>query len=170
MRKLIVFFFSYIIWSLLAWPFDPATGEVFWLNIFVGLFAAGFVALLFDEVFFERHSKVVNPLSYFWFLIYLPVFSYYCLLANIDVMYRAIHPSLPIKPGIVKIRTSLESNSGITALANSITLTPGTLTVDVDMENKLLYVHWINVQSTDIDEATEMIAGRFERILRRIFE
>ena len=89
--------------------------------------------------------------------------------ANLDVVYRALHPAMPIKPGIVKIKTSLKTDSGITALANSITLTPGTLTVDLT-DDGFLYVHWINVKSTDVEQATRLIAQRFEWFLKRIFE
>jgi len=76
---------------------------------------------------------------------------------------------MPIHPGIVKIKTNLSSDSGITALANSITLTPGTLTVDVGEEG-VLYVHWINVRVTDIEETTKLIGERFEWFLKKVFE
>jgi multicomponent Na+:H+ antiporter subunit E len=76
---------------------------------------------------------------------------------------------MPIHPGIVKIKTSLKSDSAITALANSITLTPGTLTVDVT-DDGYLYVHWINVKATDTDEASKLIAQKFEYFIERIFE
>ena len=94
---------------------------------------------------------------------------YYVMKANLDVVYRALHPQMPIHPGIVKIKTNLKSDSAITALANSITLTPGTLTVDVT-EDGYLYVHWINVKSTDVDEASRLIAQKFEFFIERIFE
>ena len=77
---------------------------------------------------------------------------------------------VPIKPGIVKVETSLKSDTGLTFLANSITLTPGTLTVDIDREGGFLYIHWINVRHKDIEGATKSIVKRFERILTRIFE
>jgi multicomponent Na+:H+ antiporter subunit E len=83
---------------------------------------------------------------------------------------------MPIKPGIVKIRTMLKTDSGITALANSITLTPGTLTVDLTNEGEpasqetFLYIHWINVKSDDVEQATKLIAKRFEWFLKKIFE
>ena len=53
-------------------------------------------------------------------------------------------------------------------LANSITLTPGTLTVDISGE--YLFIHWINVKSTDVDEASRLIGGRFEKYLKVIAE
>ena len=96
--------------------------------------------------------------------------------ANLDVVYRALHPKMPIKPGIVKIKTNLKTESGITALANSITLTPGTLTVDLmddgdpASRQTYLYVHWINVKTDDVEQATKLIARRFEWFLKRIFE
>ena len=76
---------------------------------------------------------------------------------------------MPINPGIVKVKTRLKTESGITALANSITLTPGTLTVDVT-DDGFLYVHWINVKAEDVEEATELIARKFEFFLEKIFE
>jgi multicomponent Na+:H+ antiporter subunit E len=90
--------------------------------------------------------------------------------ANFDVAYRVVHPKLPIKPGIVKVKTRLKSDTGLTFLANSITLTPCTMSVDIDRENGYLYIHWINVKSTDVEKATEIIVSRFEKILEKIFE
>ena len=111
----------------------------------------------------------LSPVRVFWFLVYVPVFSYYMVKANIDVLYRVLHPQMPIRPGIVKIKTSLKSDSAITALANSITLTPGTLTIDLT-EDGYLYIHWIYVKSDDMEQATRQIAGPFEWFIRRIFE
>jgi multicomponent Na+:H+ antiporter subunit E len=76
---------------------------------------------------------------------------------------------MPIHPGIVKIKTSLKTDSGITALANSITLTPGTLTVDLT-DDGYLYIHWINVKSDEVEAATQLIAEKFEWYLKKIFE
>lgn len=88
--------------------------------------------------------------------------------ANFDVAFRVIHPSLPINPGVVVIQTQLKSDIAKTILANSITLTPGTFTLNI-LEDKLL-IHWIDVKATDIEKTTELIGGRFERYLRIIFQ
>nr|NIO61347.1 hypothetical protein [Gammaproteobacteria bacterium] len=64
----------------------------------------------------------------------------------------------------------LQSDIAMTLLANSITLTPGTMSVDVDQDNSVLYVHWIDVRSPDIESATRNIVERFEKILQKIFE
>jgi multicomponent Na+:H+ antiporter subunit E len=127
------------------------------------------VAVLFHEILPKEHHVFISPIRIFWFLIYLPVFFYSVVVANLDVMYRALHPKMPIKPGIVKIKTKLKTDSGITALANSITLTPGTLTVDVT-DDGYLYIHWINVTTDDVEQATKQIAERFEWFIQKIFE
>jgi multicomponent Na+:H+ antiporter subunit E len=101
---------------------------------------------------------------------YVPLFVWECLKANIEVAYLVIHPMLPINPGIVKVKTRLKSEIGLTFLANSITLTPGTMSVDLDRENGILYIHWINVKCTDIDKATAHIVSTFEGVLEKIFE
>jgi len=87
--------------------------------------------------------------------------------ANLDVAYRVVHPKMPIKPGIVVIRTELKQDLAKLLLANSITLTPGTFTLDI-LGDRLL-IHWINVKSEDTEQATRMIGERFEKYLRVIF-
>ena len=162
MRRLIYFVLAFIIWMLLTWQTDAQV-------IIAGLIASAIVALLFHEILPKEHLVFISPIRIFWTLVYIPVFFYYIIKANFDVVYRALHPKMPIKPGIVKIKTTLKTQSGITALANSITLTPGTLTVDLT-DDGFLYIHWINVKSDDVEQATELIARRFEWFLKKIFE
>lgn len=106
-------------------------------------------------------------MSTFWFACYLFVFVWECLKANIDVAYRVIHPDLPIRPGTIKVKVSLTSDIGLTFLANSITLTPGTTTVDVDKERGFLYIHMLYVKE---DRSGPKIVGKFENILKRILK
>ena len=171
MRRGTYFIVSLVIWLLLTWPFYIVESKfnVDWTVIVVGLIASAVVALLFHEILPREHHIFISPKRIFWMVIYIPVFLYYILKANIDVVYRALHPKMPINPGIVKIKTNLKSDSGITALANSITLTPGTLTVDLT-DDGFLYVHWINVKTTDTEEATKQISQKFEYFLEKIFE
>ncbi|TFG50930.1 MAG: hypothetical protein E4H40_00195 [Candidatus Brocadiia bacterium] len=167
MKRLIYFVIGFIIWFLLTWPISD--GIIQWQIVFAGVIAAGITAVLFHEILPKEHHIFISPTRVFWFILYIPVFFYYVLIANLDVVYRALHPKMPIKPGIVKIKTDLKTESGITALANSITLTPGTLTVDLT-DDGYLYIHWINVTSTDTDQATQKIAARFEWFIKKIFE
>ena len=167
MRRLIYFILAFIVWTLLTWPFVEGTVDI--QVVVAGLIASVFVAIIFHELLPKEHHIFISPVRIFWFLVYVPVFFYYVIIANFDVVYRALHPKMPIKPGIVKIKTNLKTDSGITALANSITLTPGTLTVDLTKDG-FLYIHWINVKSDDVEQATKFIAQRFEWFIKKIFE
>ena len=180
MRRVIYFVLAFVIWILLTWPF--VDGKIDIQVVIAGLIASVIVAVMFHTRFRrgefapakagvlpKEHLVFISPVRIFWLLVYIPVFFYYVFKANLDVVYRALHPKMPIKPGIVKIKTTLKTEFGITALANSITLTPGTLTVDLT-DDGILYIHWINVKSDDIEKATRHIAQRFEWFLKKIFE
>jgi multicomponent Na+:H+ antiporter subunit E len=161
--RLILFFLGLLIWLFLSWPPD-------WQHLLIAIFVAGFVSFMTGDMFVRRPHLFKDPIRYLWFLYYIPIFIWECIKANLDVAYRVIHPKLPINPGIVKVKTSLKSDTGLTFLANSITLTPGTMSVDVDQENGFLYIHWIDVKDKDIEKASVIIVKRFEDVLRRIFE
>ncbi|MCK4749930.1 MAG: Na+/H+ antiporter subunit E [Bacteroidales bacterium] len=75
---------------------------------------------------------------------------------------------MPIKPGIVKVKLDLQSEFARAMLANSITMTPGTITVDII--DDYIYVHWIYVSSEDPEEYRRKITGRFEKIIKKTFE
>ncbi|MFC1753173.1 Na+/H+ antiporter subunit E [Thermoproteota archaeon] len=168
-RRFSLFIISFITWHVLTWPYDFADKSMNWQMVVVGLIASLIVTLLFSDIINVPVHNVFMVKRYFWFLYYMPIFFYYCIKANLDVLYRVVHPKMPINPGIVKVKTSLTSDSAITALCNSITLTPGTLTIDVTKDG-YIYVHWINVESEDMQKATELIVSKFEKILARIFE
>ena len=77
---------------------------------------------------------------------------------------RILSPGLPIYPAVVEVHTELRSSLGKLLLANCITLTPGTLTIDV--VNDTLRIHWIDARDAmDIEQATRQIAERFEKQL-----
>ena len=124
------------------------------------------VAIFSARVLFQKKRyHLLNPLKWVIFLFYLVgPFFYAMAKANIDVAYRVITGK--IKPGIVKISPGLKTDASITLLANSITLTPGTLSVDIDEKNNDLYIHWINV--TNLKPTIEDICGTFPIWARRI--
>jgi len=110
---------------------------------------------------------MLNPLRWVIFLVYLiGPFFWAMAKANVDVAYRVITGK--INPGIVKISPGLKTDLGITLLADSITLTPGTLSVDIDEKNNDLYIHWINV--TTLKPTTHHICTNFPQWIRRIAE
>jgi len=162
MKKLVLGIISFLCWMVLTWT-------LYLPSLLVGLVVSMFIALWFGDVFVERAKNFFQIKRLAYLLYYIPVFTYYCLLANFDVAYRVLHPALPIEPGIVKVKTTLTNTTAKVALANSITLTPGTLSVEMT-DDGYLYVHWIKVRTTDVEEATEMIIRKFEKVLKEIFE
>jgi len=104
----------------------------------------------------------------FFVCIYIIILFKEIIIANLDVAYRVIHPKIPIKPGIIIIKTGLKQDLAKLILANSITLTPGTFVLDI--EDDRLLIHWINVKTENTDEATSIIGERFEKYLRVIFQ
>lgn len=92
------------------------------------------------------------------FLIY---FIYEVIVANLQVAYEVMTPNLHVRPGIVKIPLDVTTDLEISLLANLITLTPGTLSLDVSDDRKVLYVHSMYVH--DKDEFIHDIKNGFER-------
>lgn len=169
---MIDFFVTFLL-SMLTYLFLTASqGEVWVLwsifEIATGIFLSLVVALIANKVLFQkRNYRMLNPLRWVIFLVYLiGPFFWAMAKANIDVAYRVITGK--INPGIVKISPGLKTDFGITLLADSITLTPGTLTVDIDEKNNDLYIHWISV--TTLKPTTHHICANFPQWIRRIAE
>jgi len=159
-------FLYLLVLSLLVWLALTSTFELEELLIGVGLCVV--LALLLNSYYLKLGLPPFTIKRLAFFLIYLVVLGWEILKANFDVAYRVVHPKMPIKPGIVIIKTGLKSDIAKMVLANSITLTPGTFTLDV-IGDRLL-IHWINVTTENTEEATQQIGARFEKYLRRIFQ
>lgn len=134
----------------------------------VGVIVAFIAQMLLGDIFPVGAVTIFTPVRAFWLFVYAWVFIYYVVRANLDVAYRVLNIYMPIRPGIVRVKTKLKTDMARTFLANSITLTPGTLSVDL-VEDRL-YVHWINITSEDQRKETKIIVERFENLLERIFE
>ncbi len=152
-----------LLWLALTSTFDPqelVTGAV------VAVLGASLAAAAGrgDTPLVDRCLLYPKPL--FYLALYVPYLLVAIVRSNIDVALRVLRPTIPINPGVVRVRTKLRSRMGRMILANSITLTPGTLSVDI--EGDLVCVHWIDVGTEDIDEATRSIVGGFERYLEVI--
>jgi multicomponent Na+:H+ antiporter subunit E len=156
-----LFFFLLVLWLLLTSTFNSQ-------EFLVGISVCFIIALITHTFYIKIGFPVVTPKKFCFLVIYILVLFYEIIKANIDVAQRVIRPSLPINPGVVIIKTELKSDIAKTILANSITLTPGTFTLDIQ-GNKLL-IHWIDVETADTDEATNIIGERFEKYLRVIFQ
>ena len=161
--RIFVFIASFIIWIILAGARDIQ-------ELVVGLVVALLTSLLAGQMLITT-QKHKNPLRRLLYAVrYVITFLWEMIKANLHVAYLVAHPMVPIKPGIVKIQSSLSKDSALTVLTNSITLTPGTLTVDINEQTKEIYIHWIEVKSEDVKDNTRIIGDKFERLLTEVFE
>lgn len=154
------FIISFIFWILLNNSLDP-------MILSLGTILSLGMSLLFCARCNVFSELKLTPAALGYTLLYIVVFLYELIKSNVDVARRVVTPSLPIKPGIVEVKTRLHSKMGRMILANSITLTPGTLTID--MIEDTLYIHWIDVKTENPEEATEKIVRKFEKYLEKIY-
>ena len=164
----------YLFWLLITGELVSLfKGSISWQILIVGLAVSAGVALFSAR--FLIHEKP------FWLLGKIPQLLAYCLWtfpialikANLDVAGRSLAPHIKIDPGFVKVPVGLKSDYGKAMLANSITLTPGTITTDIaeDEEGRTwFYIHWINVTETEPEKAGEAIKGSLERGVQRIWK
>ncbi len=163
--RITVFVLAFLVWLALT-----AKGGV--QELVSGFVVALLVTLIAGRFAFAEGPPAARGLVrrlavaflYFW------KFLWEMIKANVHVASIVLRPGCPIKPGIVKIKTGLRRDVALTILGNSITLTPGTFTVDIDPENRVLYIHCIEVGSTDLEENTKIIGQRFEALLTEVFE
>ena len=141
-------------------------------EILLGLILSLIAGFITRNVFVKKDLRMLNPIRWFIFVGYvIGPFFVGMAKANFDVAYRVITGK--INPGIVKISPDLKTDLGVTLLANSITLTPGTLSVDIDEEKNELYIHWINVKEDTLKGDSvdcRYICGNFDKWIRRIAE
>ena len=154
----LAFAVALLLWVLLVGSLDPS-------ELAAGLVVALVVLVVGGPRLAILDGVRLRPAALVHVVRYLGYFFVALVRANLDMARRVLSPSLPLRPAVVEVATSLESPLGRLVLANSITLTPGTLSVDV--KDDRLLVHWVDCPpGTDLAAATRVIAAGFERHLR----
>ncbi len=149
-----------LVWFALTSSFHPQ-------EVITGVLISFFLSLFLSKGYLNLGLPPISLKRIVFFIAYVFTLFKEIIKANFDVAYRVLHPKMPIKPGIVIIKTKLKSDIAKVILANSIILTPGTFVLDMVGDEML--VHWINVMDEDIDAATKDIGARFEKYLEVIF-
>jgi len=134
--ELVNFFFGFVISFIILWIISPRDEE-------------------------NKYARLMPKLISFFFF-----FLWEVTKANVQVAYEVVKIKNKMKPGIVKIPLDAKTDIEITLLANLITLTPGTLSLDVSQDKKVLYVHAMNVN--DKQAFINDIKNGFERRLLSI--
>ncbi|WP_254764732.1 monovalent cation/H+ antiporter subunit E [Natrinema marinum] len=155
-RLFATFWISYGFYLVLG---DPT----YWFDLVTGAAVAAIVSVSLAQVTFSVPlDRVQSPIRTVRFVLYIPYLLWEILKANIAVSAAVLRPSMPIEPTLTRVNARVRSGLPLTALANSITLTPGTLTVRAD--NQELLVH------TLIPAAQEdLFDGGLERGIRFVF-
>ncbi|MBP1968741.1 multicomponent Na+:H+ antiporter subunit E [Virgibacillus natechei] len=144
-----------VIWTFLQ---NSYTGIDFLVGYVIGIFILLVLRrfLLFDFYF----NRV-------WAIIKLTLlFIYKLLAANLDMIKIVLSLKLDIKPGIVAVPTKLETEWELTLLASLISLTPGTLSMDFSDDNKIIYIHAIDVP--DKEAMINEIQNSFEHAIMEV--
>ncbi|MCX7771075.1 MAG: Na+/H+ antiporter subunit E [Proteobacteria bacterium] len=155
MRFLVSFFILFIFWFLLS-------GETNLILIISGIISSLLVSYLSYDMLISKSDLRRNIIMYLKFIKYIPYLIFQIILANIDVIYRVLHPKLPIDPVVINFKTKLDTEFCIVAYANSITLTPGTVTIDAN-KSKDFIVHALHSSY-----AHSLLSGEMEKRIKEL--
>ncbi len=137
----VTFCAMFLFWLLLSGILDP-------IHVGAGIICSAIIAFVsHDLLVTQKWDKMLRKSGRF--IIYVVWELWQILLANFDVAYRVLHPKMPIDPSVIEFDTSLRSDLAIVTLANSITLTPGTITINIDQEKGRFQVHAIAHKPAD---------------------
>lgn len=143
------------VWMFLTVSFDGAS---FLVGYMIGLFIIFILRRFFHSRFYLVPLFVIIKLLF--------IFFKELILSNIAVAKVVMQRSLTIQPAIFALPTQLKKEWEITVLAMLITLTPGTLVLDVSDDGSTLYIHALN--SPDVHEAIESIKQSFEKTIMEV--
>ena len=166
-QKLLTFLLVFLMWIIIV-------GKISTDIVIIGVITSSITTILFSNMLFRFTNRKFNLFKFlrkiFLVLIFIPVFFYEALTAAAKVSFHAFKGESSISPGIVKVKTKLTNVTAITILANLITLTPGTLTLDFDTTERVYYIHWIDVVDREDAETHRHLIEKFERWLGVIFK
>lgn len=163
------------------WPVAGLLFGVIWVfvrgvepapdTVAAGLLSGTLVGLPVAYVFRRMYSEGVEVrqtgASVPYAVLYVLVFLRDVVVANVDVAYRVLAPGMPIEPEVMYLPLRVRTDVGVTTIANSITLTPGTVTLDHDPDENALYVHIIDGRHPE--EVVEPVR-RWEDYALRLFD
>lgn len=153
-KAVITFVTVYLFWIFMTFSVSPD-------ELLLGAAVSLAVTYMSREFLFTKtRARALHPLRWLNGVVYLADFVWEEIKCHVDVAYRIITGR--INPAIVKVRADLDTDIGKTMVANSITLTPGTLTIRIGGKN--LFVHTINYAKD------QKVGGSFERLASRVFE
>ena len=140
---MLTFIIMFVLWVVLSGRFDA-------FHLSLGIISCLIVAYFSSDLLFKSPNVKMLPGLWIRFALYVPWLLYQIFLANLHLLYLAFHPRMMdlIDPKIIKFRSKLKSDLALVTFANSITLTPGTITVYLSIDGDFK-VHAIDKASGD---------------------
>ncbi|WP_207707675.1 Na+/H+ antiporter subunit E [Alkaliphilus serpentinus] len=132
-QNLFLFILLFLFWMVLTPSYKPQ-------SMIAGFVVCGGVVIFCRDLFFnDEETSLYTLKGILNFFVFVRILLVEIIKANIDVARVVLSPSLPITPGFVKVRNYLKKDMNKVIYANAITLTPGTLTVDVNEEGYVIH-------------------------------
>ena len=153
---------SFIITTLIMFAFwILLSGEFTFILILSGVIFSCIVSFMCHDFFIGNANIKLETIRILKTIRYLPWLMWQIFLCNIDVVKMTFNPNMPISPTVISFDPELKTDMGIVTLANSITLTPGTVTI-TGAKNKFL-VHAITESA-----AESLMEGEMQRRVREL--
>ncbi len=137
------------------------SGEFTFILITSGIVASLIVAYLSHDIFIGKADLKTETGRVFKFIVYVPWLLWEIILANVEIAYLVLNPKPLVDPQIVRFKNDLKTDLGIVTLAHSITLTPGTVTVEANEEEFVIHAIWQK-------SADGIIGGEMQRKVKKI--
>lgn len=131
---------SFILTAVIMFAFwILLSGETDIVIIVSCIISSLFVAYISNDLLIGKADIRLGIIRIIRFLKYLPWLMWQIVLSNIDLVKRTLHPGMPIEPMIIRFNNELTTEMGIVTLANSITLTPGTVTIEANHDEFIVH-------------------------------
>ena len=163
LRYVVVFLYIYLFYIV----FTASTSG---FSLILGFAASALLTALITPLLIQKGIGAQDLKRFAYLVMYY--FRYMIVeefKAHKQLIKIVLSRKIDVRPAIVKIPYSVETDYGVTLIAGSITNTPGTCVVDVDEKKRVLYVHWIYATTIEPEKAREEISKVFERYAARIF-
>ncbi len=154
MSFLITTIAMFIFWILLS-------GEFTFILITSGVIASLITAYLSHDIFVGKADLKTETGRVFKFIVYIPWLLWEIILANFEIAYLVLNPKPLVDPQLVRFKNDLKTDLGVVTLAHSITLTPGTVTVEANGEEFVIHAIWQK-------SADGIIGGEMQRKVMKI--
>lgn len=157
MKYIVTFLILFLNWVIWSGMFDA-------FHLSLGVISCALVTFISHDLMFKEGFSYRNIVETVRFIKYIPWLLYQIVLSNIHVAYLVLHPKMPIEPFMITVETKLKKDISLVTYANSITLTPGTITADI-VDRKHYVVHCISKKVAD-----DLFTGDMEKRIAHIFE